>query len=163
MNKCKRALGGGESYGCNRPISLHILLFFPITYSMKGFPTLAKIPCAWVLEATAASPATNFFLLQQWHMDPGSDSRAAPACQGTQGQLSEECLCSPVAPQESPRIQPHCRTAAELRLTNLCQGTWNKIKWTNTGFNWDSQLQFKAECQQAESNRYRTQILSEVT
>lgn len=145
-------------------ISLHILTFSPNICSMKGFPTffptLTKSPCAWVLEAIAGSPSINSLLLQHWHRDPGSDSGTAPAWQGTQGQFSEEHLCSPIPSLDSPRIHPHCRTAAssELRLTSLRQSTWNKIKWTNVGFNWDSQLQF-----QAGSNRYITQVLSEVT
>lgn len=81
--------GGGESFGYKRQTSLHILKLFQITYSMKGFPTffptLTKIPCAWILEAIAGSPPMNSRLLQHWHMDPGSDSGTAPACQQTQG------------------------------------------------------------------------------
>lgn len=152
MGKCKWALGVGRVLDLTG-ISLCTALYFsqsPTAWKafQLSFPHWQKNPCAWVLEAIAGSPSINPLLLQHWHMDPGSDSGTAPACQGTQGQLSEEHLCSPVLSPESPRIHPHSRTAAssELRQTSLRQSTWN------TGFNWDSQLQ------QAEQ-RYNSNIV----
>lgn len=150
---------GRENFGCNRHISLHILIFLPIIYSMKGFPTF--FPTLTKKSLCMGTGGNSWVTFHKFSSTPGLARGSwewlqdSPACQGTQGQLSEGHLCSPIPSLESPRIHPHCRTAAssKLRLTSLTQSTWNKIKWTNTGFNWDSQFQFKTECQQAEPNR----------
>lgn len=148
---------GGESLGFKRHISLHIFIFFPSPTAWRDF--LLSFPLwqkkflcmgtrgnSWVTFHKFSSTPRLAHGFWEWLWD----SPSLPGNTGTA--LWRAHLCSPIPSAESPRRYQHCRAAAssELRLTSLRQSTWNKIKWTNTGFNWDSQLQFKAECQQAE-------------